>query len=224
MVKTSRSGWTILDLTKTPSLLQLICIHGARPSAPAPPGGRPTAPGVKLRERLLLWLIGRLRGMPVPGIIPWVFRRVRSLYSADERRYFQFLRTCLQEDDWFVVFFAAHELGSVYPGAGEAVLDDLESVSGHENDLVKEAAARSWSRILEANFDRGLARLESLAERPDYARRRTAALGPVLYYERSADPDQRKRLLSYWERFRDDPRQGLRNLVQSQILERLPEP
>lgn len=162
--------------------------------------------------------------MNVPGLVPWVFRRVRSLYSGEERRYFRFLQTCLREDDWFLVFFAAHELGWVYPQAGDAVLDQLESVSGHDNDLVKEAAARSWSRILEVDFGRGLARLESLAEQPDYARRRTAALGPVLYYERSADPEQQKRLLSYWNRFQDDPRQGLRNLVRTQILERLPEP
>lgn len=176
------------------------------------------------RERFLKWTLTHLRGVNLPGLIPWVFRRVRSLFSGQPDRYFRFLQDCRREENWFLVFFAAHELGTVYPDVDEKVLEALESLSAHDNDLVKEATARSWSRVLEVNFTIGLRRLESLARRPDYARRRTAALAPVRFYEESADPRQKERLVSYWKQFLDDPRSGLRNLVRTRILERLPEP
>lgn len=177
-----------------------------------------------LRERFLKWTLGHLRGLPVPGLLPWVFRRARSLFAGQPRRYFRFLQDCRREDDWFLVFFAAHEMGTVYPDGGEAVLEELETVSAHDNDLVKEGAAHSWSRVLERDFSVGLRRLESLSARPDYASRRTAAMAPVLFYERSSDRQQRQRLISYWEGFLDDRRQGLRNLVRDRILERIQEP
>lgn len=179
---------------------------------------------IPLRERFLKWVLGHLRGLNLPGLIPWVFRRVRSLFTGRPDRYFRFLQDCRRDEDWFLVFFAAHELGTLYPDVEEGVLETLEALSAHDNDLVKEAAAHSWSRVLEADFTTGLARLTSLARRPDYASRRTAALAPVRFYEESADPRQKQRLIPYWKQFLDDPRPGLRNLVRTRILERLPEP
>jgi ribosomal 50S subunit-associated protein YjgA (DUF615 family) len=63
--------------------------------------------------------------------------------------------------------------------------------------------------------------IEELADQGDYAERRTAALAPVEYYrDEDPTPAERERIEAFWEAYQDDPRQGLRNLVRSQIQER----
>lgn len=172
------------------------------------------------RERFLAWVIHRLSVLGQPDLALWVFGLIRSLYRDDPERYFRFLRNRARESHWFEPFFAAHEVGHVASEVGDEALDLLDELSGHENDLVREAAARSWSRVLEEDFERGFQRIRVLSRRSEYSCRRTAALAPVLFYEQSATEEQRRRLRSFWEEFLDDPRSGLRNLVQSQILDR----
>jgi len=184
-----------------------------------PPGEAPP-----LRERFLEWILGRLGGGVPPGWVPRVFGWIRLLFSGQPRRYFLFHRRCSRRGEWIYPFFAAHEIGSIYPAVGAEALDLLESLSGRDHDLVREAAARSWSDVLEADFEAGFQRVRALSRRDDYPSRHTAALAPVLFYGRAADDGQKRRLMDFWERYREDPRSGLRNLVRTQIRERLVEP
>lgn len=164
----------------------------------------------------ILWLLSK---QGVPTVIPWAFGMIRSLYTDSPEDYFRFIKTQAERENWINQFFAAHEVGIVYSLDPDGVLSLLRDLSGSETEIVREGSAKSWSRILSEDFDRGFQALERLRETGSYEERYTAAIGPVEFVrDGEATLRQRQELLSYWNRFRDDPKQGLWNLVRTQIL------
>lgn len=173
-----------------------------------------------MKEWLVEWILWGLARGGNPGLLPWSFRRIRTLFSGEPDRYLAFLRRQGRREPWLAVFFAAHELGEAYPRNPDAVLDLLRRLSGHPHDMVRQGAARSWSRVLARDFERGFSEIQSLASDGDYERRQTAALAPVRYYDSAEPPsEEREQIRAFWTGFLEDPRSGLRNLVRTQILE-----
>lgn len=171
-----------------------------------------------MKKTVLSFVLYLLSLQGNPSVIPWAFKQLGQLFDSS-RTYLQFLETYVDSDNWFYRFFAAHELGTVFPVNKERVLSSLRELSRDENDMVREGAARSWSLILEVDFETGMEKLEQL-QAGNYESRHTAALGPVNFYrDDEINSNESSRIETFWEQYKNDPRKGLRNLVQSQILD-----
>lgn len=153
-------------------------------------------------------------------MVPWAFGMIRSLYDNEPEAYRELLESQDDPDEWIHAFFVAHELGELYDEYPEFVTDRLRELSQSEVEIVREGCARSWSRILERDFDRGFKRIKDLRSSGNYEERYTAVIAPVRYVrENERLPDeQRERIHEFWNNYRDDPKQGLWNIVRTQIL------
>ena len=175
-----------------------------------------------MKERLvgaLLWLLAR---QGKGALLPWAFDRIRSLFSEEPQRYLDFLETYQNRENWIYRFFAAHQAGGVFHENPDRVLRILRERSADEHDLVLEAAAHGWSDALSGDFRGVFPEIRRLARDGNYAERRTAALAPVEYYrDGGPTPEECRAIESHWEEYEDDPRSGLRNLVETQIRDRL---
>ncbi len=168
--------------------------------------------------KVLLWLLARQGN---PALLPWAFDQISALYRNESDRYFHFLQGLRESDEWVERFFVGHQVGSLFPHRPQEVLNVLQDLSCDENDMVREATAHGWSRALTKDFENVFRVIEKLANHEEYSARRTAALAPVEYYrDGNPRPEQVERIESFWESFEDDSRQGLRNLVRTQIQER----
>lgn len=167
----------------------------------------------------VLWLVS-LQGNP--SLLPWVLNQIGRLFQGEPSRYLKFLTAYSNRDEWFYRFVAAHQIGKVYRAHTTEVLNHLNNFSNDENDLVLEAAAHSWSTILAEDFDRAFRELEKLREDGSYSERRTAALAPVEYY-RDGNPssEEESKIESHWAAYESDPKQGLVNLVETQIIDKI---
>ncbi len=175
-----------------------------------------------MKEKLVEFVLWILSLQGNANLLPWAFNRIQRLFEGEPVRYLDFLKSYGERNRWFFRFFAAHQLGSVYPKRGDEVLELLQVLSEDENDLVLEAAAHSWSRLLEEDFDKVISELETLRQSGTYRERRTAALAPVEYYRDGAPGVvERRRMEEFWDRYKDDPKQGLVNLVETQIVQRI---
>lgn len=175
-----------------------------------------------MKERIvsaILWLLSR---QGKPALLPWAFERIRTLYSGEPERYLDFLESYHDRENWIYRFFAAHEVGQYYGEDSDRVIRLLRKRSADENDMVLEGAAHGWSDALGEDFENVFTVIRDLTQEGGYSERRTAALAPVEYY-RDGDPtpDQSRAIESFWEDYKEDPRSGLRNLVEAQIRDRL---
>jgi len=168
--------------------------------------------------KALLWLLARQGN---PALLPWAFDRIGKLFQNDPDRYFQFLRSLRGSEEWVDRFFVGHQLGSLFAHRSEEVMNELRALSLDENDMVLEATAHGWSDALVVDFEKVFPILVELANHEKYTARRTAALAPVEYYrDEEPSPEQIRQIEAFWKEFEDDPRQGLRNLVRTQIRDR----
>jgi hypothetical protein len=154
-------------------------------------------------------------------MLPWSLNQIQKLFQDEPERYLTFLEQFHDSESWLHRFFVAHQLGSLVTNFPERALALLEELSRDENDLVLEASAHSWSTALESDFNTVFNRVKTLREQGNYRERRTAALAPVEFY-RDHDPTeaQKQQIESFWDQYDTDDRKGLRNLVESQILDR----
>lgn len=175
-----------------------------------------------MKEQLvgaILWLLAR---QGKPALLPWAFERIRTLFAGEPDRYLDFLASYHDRDNWIYRFYAAHEVGRYYDVAPRRVLEILRERSADDNDLVLEGAAHGWSDALALNFEEVFPEVRELAEEGGYVERRTAALAPVEYYrDGDATAEESMAVESLWQRYQEDPRSGLRNLVETQIRDRL---
>lgn len=179
---------------------------------------------MRLKENAVRWLLWLLSKQGNPSIVPWVFKQIRNLFNNQNHRFFNFLVKLNEEDDrgWLPVFFVAHEIGFLINTKTSQVLELLQELSKHDNDMVRQGAAHSWSKLLEYDFERFFIVVEELSEAETYEERQTAALAPVRYFkENQLESDRQKRIIQFWKDYESDPRKGLQNLVQSQILEKI---
>lgn len=168
---------------------------------------------------MVLWLLAR---QGKPALLPWAFNQIRTLFSGEPKRYLDFLESFHEHEHWIYRFFSAHQIGHCYGVDPQRVLGVLRRRSDDEHDMVLEAAAHGWSDALTVNFEEVFPVVRELAREGAYSERRTAALAPVEYY-RDGDPTpgQVEAIESLWERYEDDSRSGLRNLVETQIMDRM---
>lgn len=175
-----------------------------------------------MKDRLvsaILWLLAR---QGKPALLPWAFERIRTLYAGEPERYLDFLESYHDRENWIYRFFAAHELGQYYGEDPDRVVELLRKRSDDEHDMVLEGAAHGWSEALEVDFETVFPLIRDLARNGGYSERRTAALAPVEYYrEGNPTAEESMAIESLWQQYEDDPRSGLRNLVETQIRDRL---
>lgn len=168
--------------------------------------------------KFILWLLSFQSN---PSILPWAFKQINRLFKEDPETYLKLLQSWVDHDNWLYRFFVAHQLGSIYTYNTEKVLNYLKKLSNDENDLVLEGAAHSWSDALDSEFETVFGHLKDLRKNGSYQERRTAALGPVEYYRDSSPAaDEMQQIENFWKTYKDDPKQGLSNLVRTQIMER----
>lgn len=172
-----------------------------------------------MKKNLVTFILRLLAKQSIASIIPWAFRSIRKLYRNDAGGYLEFLRESASRDEWIFRFFAAHEIGTLHGQYPDETLELLRTLSKADTEIVREGCAKSWSRLLVEDFESTFDVLETLARDGTYAERYTAAIAPVEYYRESSDSEHRSRISNFWERYEDDPKQGLWNLVRTQILE-----
>ncbi|MFB6356681.1 MAG: hypothetical protein ABEJ65_09230 [bacterium] len=172
-------------------------------------------------NRLLASLLLKgLRWVPQAGLLTSALKKVR-LFFPDRDQYLDFLQDYATRDHWFSRFFAAFEIHVPYTVQPEAVLNLLKDLSSDKNDMVLEAAAKSWSHVMSEDPEKIMEILEKLSNSDSYRVRRTAALAPVLFFDRGDyDNSLKRRIISFWKSFENDPKQGLQNLVRTQILKK----
>lgn len=165
----------------------------------------------------ILWLLSK---QGIPSVIPWAFGMIRSLYDGDPAGYLQLLEDQSNREEWIYHFFVAHEIGSLYGHAPDRVLEHLVVLSDSDVEIVREGCAHSWSEVLAHDFDEGLEWLREFQKNGSYEKRYTAAIAPVKFYRNNPDitAEQKQRIRTFWRDFRDDPKQGLWNIVRTQIL------
>lgn len=173
-----------------------------------------------LKERSISWLLSLLKNVGSPAVLPWAFRQIRQLFDGEPDRYRDFLINQAHASGWLPRFFAGHELHTVYEHDTETVLHLLRELSGAEKEIVREGAARSWSKLLERDYDPIFSLIRDLRNSDQYEKRYTAALAPVRFYDEQANDDRKRSIRSFWESYENDSRKGLANLVRQQILER----
>lgn len=173
-----------------------------------------------VKEQAVEWILSILSNVGVPSVLPWSFRKIRLMFSGEPERYLQFLKRQHQRDDWLPRFFAGHELHTVYRQDPSSVTSMLKTLSADNKEIIREGAARSWSQLLARDFDTIFEMVQSMADSSEFEHRYTAALAPVRYYDDHATASEKKRIQSFWDGFENDERQGLANLVRSQIQEK----
>ncbi len=174
-----------------------------------------------MKETVASWFLRALRYQSIPSVLPWAFRQIRNLFRGQPERYFRFLVN--QADDhssWLPAFFAAHQIHHVWFVDPERAHELLLDLSAHSEEIVREGAARSWSRRLKEDFEPVFTELKDLSRSDTYELRYTAALAPVLLLDEDLDPGRVNRLRTFWLTYRNDERQGLWNLVRQQILQK----
>jgi hypothetical protein len=175
-----------------------------------------------MKERLVGLLLSFLSYQGNAAILPWCLDQIADLFRDNPERFRQFLKPYCDSDSWFYRFVAAYEIGEVYKHAPDWSLRKLEELSKDDNDLVLEACAHSWSVALRTDFDEVFERIKGLQREGNYRERRTAALAPVEYYrDGSPSPSRKERIESFWATYNEDERQGLSNLVESQIMDEI---